>query len=215
MRTRILSAAVVVITVCVACSGPAGETSQAAIDRQQLQAAAPVELAITRPATGVPVVSEIEAARPAPEPIVRRTRRERSTARPEAPPAAEAATPQAPPPEITLAAGGIAGLAPVRDAVAAPRTPDSVPAAEDGGHVHGGEMDGARPEGEGRGPIVIIRGGRGGLNDPCVKHPPRGGVGGVGGPGTLVNPRFPDPMIGDQGPRVGMPRFPRGGGIRY
>lgn len=214
MRTRILSAAAVVITVCAACSGPAGETSQEAIDRQQPRGAAPVELAITRPATGVPVVSEIEAARPAPEPIVRRTRRERATARPEAPPpAAEAATPQAlPAPEITLAAGGIAGPAPIRDAAAAPRAPEPPPVAEDGGHVHGGEMDGARPEREGRGPIVIIRGGRGGVNDPCVKHPPRGGVGGTG---TLVNPRFPDPMIGDQGPRVGMPRFPRGGGIRY
>lgn len=211
MRTRILSAAAVVITVCVACSRPAGETSQAAIDRQQPYAAPPVKLAITRPATGVPVVSEIEAARPAPEPIVRRTQRERATARPEAPPqAAEAATPQAPPaPEITLAALGIAGPAPVRDPVAAPRAPEPLPAAE-GGHVHADEVDGARPEREGRGPIVIIRGGRGGLNDPCAKHPPR-----VGGAGTLVNPRIPDPMIGDRGPRVGMPRFPQGGGIRY
>jgi hypothetical protein len=219
VRTRILALAGPVLAVCFACSQPGDEASRS-IDEASAPEPGEVQLAITPQPTGTPVASEIEAPRPKPKPVVRRVQRERAAAKAEAPPTpAASATPEpeaAPRPEIALAAVPVAGPAPVRDPVASPDAPAVAAAPEDGDHAHAGEEREGWTRGGDRGPIVIIRGGRGGLNDPCAKHPPRPGIGvGIDGIGTLVNPRYPDPVVGDRGPRIGRPSFPRGGGIRY
>jgi hypothetical protein len=152
-------------------------------------------------------VSAIEAGR-APEPEARLVRRQA--------PAPDSAADPAPVLPAALAdsleplAASAAGSAPAHAAALPDEAPPEIiraplPPAPEGGSGGGPWLDGPG-DGAGRGPVIIIRGGRGGIDDDCDLHRPA-----VRRPGVAINRVAPEPGGGGV---LGRPAGFRGGRSR-
>ncbi|HEX9892467.1 MAG TPA: hypothetical protein VGA78_01030 [Gemmatimonadales bacterium] len=215
MHARTLIVAAVMTGIwAAACSKPTSENSKS--NETGAAQSAPEIFLVDRAGTDTPLVSELEvgrdpklalvgpAERKVPEP---RARRNVSAAASSS--HVHAAVPTA---ELVPEMG--------RTSIALASAPENLPAASmpatPAGEVYGSGGDGVAPlpaEGN-RGPVIIIRGGRGGPLDDCAIH----GRGGHGGPGIAINRSVPGfgggAMVNERAPRLGgsgRSGFPRGG----
>jgi hypothetical protein len=195
-----------------ACSKPANDSRELTAGTTQ---AVPVQVA---PPTEAQVVSALEAGHGSGLDLIRRTETKGTgqarTRRP---------APRTPSP-VQVAADAMAMSAPEVTATAASPTLGSAPSSMPTAGLPAGR--GATEDvplnlGNDRGPMILIRGGVGGVHDDCKIHGPNGfGPGiainnrlptratGMGG-GVLVNERMPR----SYGARPGGSGFPRSGGI--
>lgn len=152
-----------------------------------------LDLALTQHSANAAVVSQIEAGVQKPKPRAPATRGITRVARARAHASHSRAEPS-PAPTVDEAAPQpveeVAAASPAPEPVEQPQStrepePEPVQTGRDGGRWPIPGDIGVRIPGGG---VIIIRGGAGSGNDPCVRdHPGRGGRGG----GVLINPPFP------------------------
>ena len=235
VRARIFLAGL--FLVAAACSRPDAEPV-ASDDRDENP-----DLALTAPTGATPVASDVEVgqAQPAAPPRERVPTPPRES-EPEPMPEPLGSDVDG---DLDASPATAVAPAPVETSHVHPRAADPVATAEEGGGKPRGVSTGLGPVPDrnwgdpgimddpnplpgiggpigvgGRGGAVIIRGGAGGIDDDCAKHPRGGMVAGggmpAGGPAVLVNDRDPrrGALINERAPRTSQrPSLPRGGGF--